>query len=159
MSMIDSIKESFVAHAASPIEHLSDFNPNDLSGTINDETVTTNEVSKEVSEEEIRKQEQERMKEQDRKAREYKIKRDQLILNELIKHEDKNFNDLVEQAKQKGEALDSQVIDLRAQFNKLAVKEMQDTAIKLDLIQSTEPSSSSLDKKRLASEVFPDTKK
>lgn len=155
MSMIDSIKESFVAHAASPVEHISDFHPNDLDETTSNETATV----KEIREEEIRKQEQERMKEQDRKAREYKLKRDQLILNELIKHEDKNFHDLVEQAKQKGEPLDTQVIDLRVQFNKLAVKEMQDTAIKLDLIQSTESSSSSLDKKRLASEVFPETNK
>jgi hypothetical protein len=153
--MVDSIKESFVVHAASPVEHLNDFN--NLNETTSNQTATTHEISKEISEEEIRKQEQERIKEQDRKAREYKLKRDQLILNELIKHEDKNFNDLVEQAKQKGESLDSQVIDLRTQFNRLAVKEMQDTAMKLDLIQSTEASSSSLDKKRLASEVFPDT--
>ena len=122
-------------------------------------TNSNKDVSKEINEQEMSNQEREKIierekiAEQDKKVREYRLKRDQQMLNELIKHEDKNFEALVEKSKQNNEPLDSRILNLRAQFDKLVVREMQETASKLEALESLD--SNSIERKRSASLLLP----
>ena len=69
------------------------------------------------------------------------------MLNKLIKHEDKNFDALVEKSKQENKPLNSIILYLIAQFYKLLIREMQDTASKLEALELKD--SNSIEKRDL----------